>query len=155
MPPVEVVPARPEHLAPIARAMRASDRAEVWAAAMLGPGQGLALSLAASPLAWTGVMGGQPACMFGACAVPADPNHGVPWLLGTDAIDHNAVAFLRHTRATITVMQERFPFLSNHVDARNATSVRWLRWLGFTLGDPVPLGPFALPFHPFWRIRHG
>jgi hypothetical protein len=92
--------------------------------------------------------------MFGACAVAEADNHGVPWLLGTGAIDRNRMAFLRRNRAYVAVMLDRFAFLSNHVDARNAESIGWLRWLGFTLGDAVPRGPFALPFHPFWRTRH-
>ncbi len=155
MPRVEVVPARPEHLAPIAQAMREADRAEVWAAAMLRPGEALALSLAASPLAWAGLVDGRPACLFGASAAAPGSDHGVPWLLGTDAVEGNAVAFLRRNRPYVEAMQDRFGILSNHVDARNTASIRWLGWLGFILGDAVPLGPFALPFHPFWRTRHG
>lgn len=154
MPRVEVVPARPEHVPPIARDMRAADRAEIWATALLQPAEGLALSLATSPLAWTGLVDGRPACMFGAGAAPGTSNHGVPWLLGTDRIERHQVAFLRRNRAYVEAMQERFSILSNRVDARNADSIRWLLWLGFTLGAAVPHGPFALPFHPFWRMRH-
>ena len=35
------------------------------------------------------------------------------------------------------------------VDARNAVAIRWLGWLGFTLGAPQPMGVRGLPFIPF------
>jgi hypothetical protein len=33
----------------------------------------------------------------------------------------------------------RYPILRNFVDVRNRASIRWLRWLGSTLSDPVEI----------------
>jgi hypothetical protein len=141
---IDIVPAEAGHVGAIAARMRPADRDEAWAAARLTPEAALLLSLSVSPLAWTGRVDGRPECMFGA------GNGGVPWLLGTDAVERHALAFLRSNPAYVARMQARFGRLSNWVDARNATSIRWLRWLGFTIGEPRPYGPLGLPFHPFW-----
>ena len=49
----------------------------------------------------------------------------------------------------LTQMHEVHPVLRNVVDARNTVSIRWLEWLGFTLGTPQPMGVCGLPFIPF------
>jgi len=146
---IDVVAAAAGHVAPIAARMRHADREEAWAAARLEPEAALRLSLAASPLAWTGRVDGRPECMFGVGA------GGIPWLLGSDAVERYATGFLRRNRPYVTRMLETFGHLSNWVDARNTASIRWLRWLGFTIEAPRPFGPSNLPFHPFWMTRIG
>jgi len=42
-----------------------------------------------------------------------------------------------------------YSHLENWVDARNTKAINWLRWLGFTVHDPVPFGVAGLPFHRF------
>ena len=149
---VEVVAATPGHVAALARHLRAADRAEVWAAAHVGPAEALGRSLAASPLAWTGLMDCRPACMFGVGS--GGPDWGRPWMLGTGLVERHAAAFLRRCRPQVARMQAAYPLLINHVDARNDAAIRWLRWLGFTIGTAAPWGAQGLPFHPFWRWRH-
>ena len=50
-------------------------------------------------------------------------------------------------------MLREFPVLRNVVDARNTVSIRWLVWLGFTIGTPQPMGVRGLPFIPFANER--
>lgn len=150
---VEIVPAEAGHIRPVAAAMRQADRDEVWASARSTPLRALKRSLAISPLAWAGLLDGAPVCLFGVGAVSLLSGIGSPWLLGTDAIEANAMRFLRRNRAMVGQMLAAFPVLANHVDARNHLSIRWLRWLGFTLAPAVPYGPFGLPFHPFEMRR--
>jgi len=149
MPRVEVVAAEPGHIPPIAAAMRQADRDEVWAAAAAAPEEALRRSLAQSPLAWTGLVDGMPVCMFGAAASSVLAGHACPWLLATDAVEGHAIAFLRRNRRHVRLMLQAFGRLSNRVDARNALALRWLGWLGFSVGPPEPFGPLAMPFHPF------
>lgn len=146
---IDVIPATVEHARALAPRMRAADAAEVWASGRLTPLEALERSLALSPLAWAGTVDGEPACVFGAASTSLLGGDGVPWLLGSDAIERHQRAFLRRNREYVRQMQAAFPTLRNMVDARNATSIRWLRWLGFTIEPAVPFGPFGLPFHPF------
>ncbi|MDA8231570.1 MAG: hypothetical protein M0006_09550 [Magnetospirillum sp.] len=153
MVPVEVIPATAAHAAAIAPILRAADREEVRAACGLAPEEALRLSLATSPLAWTGMAAGSPVCLFGAASPGLLGGPGRPWLLATDALVRHSAAFLRRNRAYVAAMLDEFGHLANHVDARNSVSVRWLRWLGFTLEPARPFGPYGLPFHPFHMRR--
>ena len=74
---------------------------------------------------------------------------GIPWLLGSESVTRYGRPFLRRNRAYLREMLREFPVLRNVVDARNAVSIRWLGWLGFTLGTPQPMGVRGLPFIPF------
>lgn len=150
---IDVIPATVDHARALAPRMRAADRDEVWASGGFGPLAALERSLALSPLAWTGTVDGVPACMFGAASASLLGGEGVPWLLGSDLIERHQRAFLRRNREYVRQMQAAFPVLRNMVDARNMTSIRWLRWLGFTIGPAVRWGTAGLPFHPFWMIR--
>jgi len=64
---------------------------------------------------------------------------GAPWLLGTDAVERNYVAFLRGSVEWRDQLLRDYSTLRNFVDERNRVSIRWLRWLGFTISDPIIL----------------
>lgn len=149
---IGVIPARLEHIPAVADAMRPADRDEVWASSLLLPDRALSGSLASSALAWTGTVDGRPACMFGVAPWPA-AGTAAPWLLGTAEVEANATAFLRRNRPYVAQMSATYPLLRNWVDARNRLSIRWLRWLGFTILPAEPHGPFGVPFHPFEMRR--
>jgi hypothetical protein len=146
---VEVVRADPDHIASIAERMRAADVAEVWAASGKSPSEALAFSLDRSDAAWTGIVDGQPEVMFGVGALSILSGVGAPWLLGTDEVERNRRRFLRGSIFWRDEMLKLFPVLRNVVDDRNAVSIRWLRWLGFTLSEPFPVGRERMPFRLF------
>ncbi len=126
--------------------LRRADREEIDALTGGDPQEALAESVARSASAWAGRADGALVCLFG--VVPAGVT-GIPWLLGSDAVAAYGRLFLRRNRAYVRAMLRDFPVLANVVDARNAVSIRWLRWLGFTLGTPQPMGVRGLPFIPF------
>ena len=68
-------------------------------------------------------------------------------------IERHQRAFLRRNREYVRQMQAAFPTLRNMVDARNEVSIRWLRWLGFTIEPAIRWGAAGMPFHPFWMTR--
>jgi len=130
--------------------MRPQDRAEVEA--IRGPGQELEAvrrGIEMSVLAWTFTIGSEMACICGVVPVSLMSDRGVPWLLGTTAMDRHPGALIRVAPAYIARMLAAFPHLLNGVDARNTLAVRWLRRAGFTLHPAVPVGPQGVPFHPF------
>ncbi|WP_455153243.1 phage protein Gp13 family protein [Bradyrhizobium cenepequi] len=97
-------------------------------------------SLRKSTLAWTGIIDGRPEVMFGVGDLNILAGIGAPWLLGTDAVEQHYRQFLRHSVSWRDQLLERYPILRNFVDDRNTVSIRWLRWLGFKLHDPVVIG---------------
>ena len=143
------VPAEEKHIRPVASAMRAADRAEVWAAAQRTPEQALRFSLALSDDVFTGLVDGKPAFLFGVGETSHLLGTGAPWMLGTPATTRYARDFLAGSVEILSSYRARYRRLTNFVDIRNTASLRWLRWLGFEIRPPAPHGPFGLPFSQF------
>ena len=146
-----MLPANRSALAHIAANMREADRAEVWAAGHRTPREALKRAMDLSAEAWLGYADNVPAVAWGVAPASLLGETGVPWLLGTEAIERHPLAFLRRCAGALDDLQRGFLVLRNLVDARNRLSIRWLGWLGFTIEPPIPHGPDRLPFHPFWR----
>lgn len=101
---------------------------------------------------YVGAYEGVPFALFGVGSVSFTSNTGTPWLIGTDEITKHSKQVLVVSRAMIKDWMTRYAKLENYVDARNTVSIRWLKWLGFTIDEAQPYGVAGLPFHRFWRI---
>ena len=145
----EVVKATPEHAVDMAPRLRLADRAEIWASSKATPTRTLLASIKESRWAFAGLVDGEPVCLFGIVPVGLIGPVAVPWLLATDAMERHARMFLHRSRHTVAIMSQAYPLLVNYVDARNKVSIKWLKWLGFDIMEPVPHGSFGLPFHRF------
>lgn len=133
----------------IADAMRQADQDECYASTGLRPRQAVEVSLKVSDRAWIGYVQEEPVVLFGVAPASLLGDTAAPWLLGTDQVVRHQVQFLRSCRPYLAAMRSRWPHLENHVDVRNVTSIRWLKWLGFRFHEARPYGPFGLPFHRF------
>jgi hypothetical protein len=140
---IQIVPARAAHVRTIARRMREADRDEVVAGSGRTPAGALIFSLRKSSCAWTALIDGVPEVMFGVGDLNILAGVGAPWLLGTDAIDRHYIAFLRRSVDWRDQLLRRYPTMRNLVHDRNRAAIRWLRWLGFKLSDPVSLNGHA------------
>jgi hypothetical protein len=149
----EIVPALPEHIDIIAAKARLADVEELWAQARSTPAQCMEQGLRYSVSAFTGLIDDVPVCLFGATPYSILAGQGVAWMVGSTDLERLSVqkALLRKSREAVDLLQRQFPLLFNSVDERNAAAQRWLRWLGFTLLDPAPLGPDKRLFRPFYR----
>jgi len=145
---VEIVPARVEHIAPIAQHMREADAQEVWASSRASPQEALEYSLERSSFAYTGLIDSVPVVMFGVGDMNILAGIGAPWLLASDAATRRAYLFLRQSLKWRDVIRARYGLLTNFVDGRNQTSIRWLKWLGFELREKVMMNGVA-----FWRFE--
>lgn len=149
-----VIPATPDHLKFIADNMRKADVDELMAMSGRTPQQAIEISLRNSDWCFVGLANDVPMCAFGVGTVNLLYRVGVPWLLGTNAIETHYRAFARGSVMWRDYMKARYDLLVNAVDARNTLSRRWLTWLGFTLSEAVPMGVSKLPFYPF-ELRSG
>lgn len=145
----EIVPATVAHAEALAPNMRFHDRIECRAFGYL-PLPGLLFSLETSTEAWTGLADGEPVCMFGVAQVALTDTEAEPWLLSSDALVYHGRAFLIRNRAVISRWKARYSSLSGVVYVHNEVSKRWLRWLGFIIGDTaVRIGPDKMGFNRF------
>lgn len=129
--------------------LRQADLAECQAYGRDDILAGIKTSVQRSMLCWTGFVDGQLAAIIGVAPVSVAGGIGSPWMLGTPVLDRHQRVLVRKTPHYIARMLNAFPHLVNFVHAKNTTSVRWLRRLGFTLHEAVPFGARGELFHPF------
>ena len=133
----------------LAANLRAADLAECLAYGREDLTAGIVGSANRSMLCWTAFIDGELAAILGVAPVNVMAGIGSPWMLGTPVLDRHSRVLVQRTPGYIAKMLNAFPHLVNFVHAKNTTSVRWLRRLGFTLHPAVPYGAAGELFHPF------
>ena len=147
---VEIIPAVALHIEQIAKNTRKPDRDELWAMSLCKPEDAMRLGLLYSDKALTGMIDGEPVCMWGVTTVSLYGGVGSPWMVGTDKLDRHAATFLRRCGRQVKELFAEYRRLENFVDARNTRAIKWLKWLGFSVDDKTkPHGALGLPFHRF------
>lgn len=127
--------------------LREADMRELNLASGFKPFRAIAQTMSAAPVK-AGLVDGKPVCLFG--VVPFSiSGGGCPWMVGTDGIESIPRTFVRESRKIVQGWRREFPYLENWVHDENEVSKRWLRWLGFALGEPEPFGPYNAPFRRF------
>ena len=114
--------------------MRADDVREC-AAMGHAPKAALRDGLTASSRCFTALVDGRPEAMFGLVVTNALNGEGTPWMLGTDAIYLHPRAMLRWGPRFVAAMLDSTPALSNLVAVDNVRAIRFLRRLGFSIGE--------------------
>lgn len=147
-------PTQPGDAAELFKNLRPSDLAECEAYGRGDILAGIEASVARSVLCWSAFADGELACIIGVGLVNVMAGIGSPWMLGTPVLDQHSRVLVRMTPEYIAKMLNAFPHLVNFVHAKNRTSVRWLRRLGFTLHEAVPYGARGELFHPFEMKAH-
>ena len=128
--------------------MRLCDAEEVLACGH-DPLEAAIASVASSVMCWSAFADGELGCIIGCAPVAIMGGIGSPWMLGTPVLDEHARILVRLTPRYIGAMLKAFPHLVNRVHAKNTTSLRWLRRIGFTVHAPAPHGPLGEDFHLF------
>jgi hypothetical protein len=129
--------------------MREADKVEVMASCGRSPVDALYESVYGSTRCWTGMVDDKPAFIFGVAPLSLMGGVGSPWLLGTDKVLEVKREFLENSKPYVAEMWLLFPTLKNFVDVRNKVSIRWLKWIGFSMLEPIPYGINGELFHPF------
>lgn len=146
---VLIRPTLPGDAAALAANLRPSDLAECQAYGRGDIAAGVISSANRSMLCWTAFIDGELAAILGCAPISVVSGIGSPWMLGTPVLDRHSRVLVRETPEYIGKMLNAFPHLVNFVHAKNTTSMRWLRRLGFTLHAAQPYGALGEPFHPF------
>ncbi len=138
------------HVEELGLKLRRCDIEEIKASSSLPPIDAMRRSFEKSPLCWTALKDGKPIAMFGAACQSVMSVHGSPWMLGSDGLTRAVIGIGRFSRYYVARMKQRFSILENYIDARQTRSIRWLKWCGFNVDKPEPIGLHGEPFHRFW-----
>lgn len=129
----------PEAIKFIADNMRKEDAAEVWASGRYTPLEALELSMSRSHMSVIVYDDDTPLTALGLVLRGFLTGIGVPWLLSAEQALKHKREFLKLSPPIIEEMLDICPKLVNHVHIDNKMTIRWLRWMGFTIDDPAPL----------------
>lgn len=144
----DIRPMERGHIEAVLADLRQADRRELLLAGFL-PADAVRLSYDHAEAALAGFWDGELACVWGVTPPPVLGDRGLPWLFGTRLLERVPMAFLRRCKPQVQALLERVPQLENWVHADNTLAIAWLGWLGFTLEDPAPYGPYGAPFRHF------
>lgn len=149
-----VRPSVPQDIAYLAPRLRKADLDSILAAGSPSAEHSLATGIALSDLCLTAADEfDNPVFMFG--TVPyTDATIAQVWLMASDDIDNHWRSLNRLAAEYLVVFHQKYHILSNAIDCRNTTHLRWLRWRGFHFIREVPgYGPGHLPFIEIASIR--
>jgi len=121
----------------VADNMRQADVDEVWASNRLTPRQALRNGVNESKYTTTAVINGDVIGIFGLNVISDLTGTASPWFLGTDDVKKHTKDFLPYSRKALQSMIDLYPKLYNYVYHENKISIRWLKWLGFTVEKGV------------------
>jgi len=119
--------------------LRPIELREGWASTGEEPMERLALSLSLSRYLWVITYREKICGVFG-LAVNTEEGvvYGTPWMLSNALpfapYSHRGL-FLRTSKQIVMLMRSKVDLLMNIVSLENTESVRWLRWLGFTVDE--------------------
>jgi len=146
-----IKPATLEDALSMAHRMREIDVQEIWASHRIRPLPALVHLVRTSEVAKTGREGEDIVLMFGMIRQNLLGSAGTVWMLATDLLDLHSFRFLRECGTGIVAISAEFTIIENYCDARNSITVRWLKWLGFTVEEAEPYGVYNMPFHHFYK----
>ena len=133
---------RPEamDIAYIADNMRDADAAEVMAMSGSSPLNSLLQGVRRSEYKSVITINDEPCAVLGLklCGLLSD--RAVPWMLGTDLVVENKRLFITETAKVIEQMVKIRPLLYNYTHYDNKVIIRWLKYCGFNVHKPVPMG---------------
>lgn len=124
-----------EDIGAIAASMRPADQREVRLLSGQGPLDALTQSFVHSSVTRTLSYKDQPLIMYGTAEF--QPGVGIVWGLGSEALDDHVVGFLRMSRPEVDILQGSYRTLFNYVHADNELHLKWVKFVGFTLFDPM------------------
>ncbi|CAJ0778745.1 hypothetical protein LMG7141_00794 [Ralstonia condita] len=145
----EIVPAMSSHARQMAPRMRAAEVQEVADSYGMSPLDALLFEVKRSSVAWSWVIDGEVACMFGIVTPAALSEVSYPWFLTTELVEQHSRQFARACKTLLPELLAHHPRMVGRVDARYMASVRWLQWLGAKLGEPEPWGVGNALFRTF------
>lgn len=133
----------------LARSLRQADKDELAALSNRSHEMTLRISIQMCPEPITVLADDEIAAIFGVGYSSILSLIGIPWLLGSEVMNRLDKPLLSVSRAVIEHWRTKHQTMINYVSADHHQSIRWLKWLGFTVHPAEPYGDFGNLFHKF------
>jgi hypothetical protein len=144
---LKIVPVTDKEKALMVQQMHQGDRDSTQAIFGTSIEEAMDKTLARAAESYAAYCGDDLLCIFGVTKNSLLCEWVCFWMVGTDNINKHPVAFARCSREVTARVIDKYKWTKNYVDARNTTSIRWLKWLGFTIHPAVPFGYEGRLFH--------
>lgn len=130
--------------------MRAADALECKLLSGSSPMEALTKGAKMSHHCSVVVVNDKPCAVVGLVITSMLTGTGVPWLLATDYAVENKRVFINNCKKGVDEMRTVCPNLMNYVHAENRLSIKWLKWMGFTIEPSQPIGVDRAHYHKFY-----
>jgi hypothetical protein len=133
--------------------LKSEDVEEAKASMGLSAEEALVYTLESSKYKWVIIHNDKIEAVFGISEV--SPEIGLMWEVSTDAINNFKKSFLQISKQGVQEAQELYPILMNFVSENNTTTIKWLKYLGFTIeyDRRVILADGDTIFYRFYRTK--
>lgn len=128
--------------------LRDADEKEVIASGYVNGEDALRQSFARSEVRYTVELAGRSVGMCGIVRGSVLAGNATVWFLGAPELAKTKKTFVKLSRRFFANALLQFPMLTNAVDGRYESSIRWLRSCGAEFSD-VPMVLNGVPFFPF------
>jgi hypothetical protein len=148
---IRVVPSEVGDIYALAAKLRAADRAEVESLG-IDPRIGIRKSFRHAILRKSYYVDGELAAMSGLCGSMLG-DIGQPYLMTSAAVERVPVTLVKLARLGVAEMLQHKLRLEGHVAASYLGACRLLAAIGFSLGEPEPIGSRGALFRQFVLVR--
>jgi hypothetical protein len=146
---VQIVLSERWHIPSLAHALRDPDMTEVRRLSGREPIEDIRRGYDRSTYKRTALINGDVAAMWGVIEIEQVPGRGYLWMLTGRPIDSHKRQLLRYAPDELRKLLRRWCVLWGHADVEYAGAIRFLRWIGATVHEPIPLGIDGAMYHPF------
>lgn len=131
----QIVNLKPEHIDAVLARMEVSERT---AFLQLCSAEELRIGAALSDPGWCALIDDMPVCAGGIRPMAVLSREGVAWMITTPELRRAPRVLVWGSRHMLKVVRERYDVVRNMMGC-DPGELRWLRWLGFELGEPVSI----------------
>lgn len=153
MPHFDLVPATEAHALDLLSniSLQSSDD---YKSLGLDPNEYVVRGLHASVCTFAGLIDGRCFCLFGVIPDSLTATSGEPWLMTSADLKEGKIAFAKASRQYIPYLRQRFTHLHGWVYEHNVVSIKWLRWLGYTVAPEPTTACNGQRYYRFeWRTE--
>lgn len=139
---ITVLPTERAHVFEIAQRMRIEEGVETVG---LDKARIVADAVIKADYAFTAFVGNEIACMWGIHTQTILSDIAYMWLVTTPLVEKHQFVFARKSQIYLQGLKQHYRVIEGHVGAQFPRSIRWLKWLGFTVyPEHGNLRPFEL-----------